>query len=208
MESYSVLLLSTATIAFLHALAPDHWMPFAMIAKAQRWSNRKLSIVTFLCGLGHVGSSILIGAVGLMLGFSLTQVHGTESSRGEVALLLLIGFGAAYALWGLKHAREHHHMEVDNRKTVTFWALFTIFVFGPCEPLIPLMFLAVQFGWYGILSVGMVFSAITISMMEVQSVLAYSGAKLFWPHSIERYSHAMAGAVIAFTGVFVWVMGI
>ena len=176
--SLSVLILSTTTIGIIHALAPDHWVPFVSIARAQRWSPAKLVGVTLLSGLGHVGSSILIGALGLALGFGLTGLEALESQRGEVAGLLLIGFGLAYAVWGLKQMRRHRHEPLDPRRAVTIWALVAIFVLGPCEPLIPLMFLSAAHGWGAVLIVSGLFGLITLVMMVGQAYLAYRGLDL------------------------------
>ena len=166
-KGYFLLLASTVSIAFLHALAPDHWMPFAVIGKAQKWSRAKLIWMTFVSGIGHVGSSILVGAIGILLGFSLSKLTAAESHRGEIALWLLIGFGIAYMVWGLKKARDYKHEHIDaeklKSKTVTLWTLFAIFVLGPCEPLIPLMFLATDYGWSGILLTSLAFSFVQYS---------------------------------------------
>lgn len=211
--SFLTLILSTVSIAFLHALAPDHWLPFAMIGKAQKWSIRKLIFVTFIGGIGHVGSSILLGFIGLFIGIELSKLEGLEALRGEVGLWLLIGFGIAYALWGLKHARHpHRHEIVDekilNRKTVTVWTLFAIFVLGPCEPLIPLFFISLKFKLVGVITVAVVFSIVTWVMMIGQTLLSYFGVQLIKFGNFERYSHTIAGVVIALTGVFILVSGI
>ncbi|HHM24349.1 MAG TPA: hypothetical protein ENJ23_04830, partial [Bacteroidetes bacterium] len=175
MTSLSLLLGSTLTIGILHSLAPDHWVPFVSIGRAQKWSKSKLVMITFLSGIGHVGSSIVIGMIGLLLGFGLSHLEGIESQRGEIAGLLLIGFGTAYALWGIKHARQHHHKPIDPKKTVTVWMMIAIFVLGPCAPLIPLMFVAAAQGWHAVLLVSALFSAVTILMMVGQALLGYIG---------------------------------
>ena len=207
-DSLTVLLVSTVTIGFVHALAPDHWVPFVGIARAQNWSKGKLIWVTLLSGLGHVGSSVVIGGVGLVLGFGLTQLNGLESQRGEVAGLLLIGFGLAYAVWGLKHLRHHHHHEVDPKRQVTIWALVAVFLLGPCEPLIPLMFLGAAHGWRAVALVCGFFSAVTLLMMVGQALLGYLGLGLVRWHKLEHYSHTLAGLVIAITGGMVMFLGI
>ncbi len=211
--SFITLLVSTASIAFLHALAPDHWLPFIMIGRAQKWSIRKLIFVTFIAGIGHVGSSVLIGLIGLFIGMELSKLEGLEALRGEVGLWLLIGFGVAYALWGLKHARHpHKHEIVDekilNKKVVTVWTLFAVFVLGPCEPLIPLFFISLKFQIAGIIGVIVVFSVMTWIMMIAQAVIGYLGIQLVKFGTLERYSHTIAGIVIALTGVFILVSGV
>jgi len=119
------LILSAIGIGFLHSLAPDHWLPFASIAKAQGWSRKKLLVVSFLAGAAHVGSSIVLGALGIFLGLGLVNLEGAESFRGNIAGFLLIGFGVAYTIWGLKHLR-HNHLHLDATKNVTVWALIAI----------------------------------------------------------------------------------
>lgn len=211
-NSLWVLLTSTAFIAFIHALAPDHWMPFVAIGKAQGWSKIRLLWVTFISGLGHVGISIVFSVIGILLGFSLSRLKNIEGHRGEVAIWLLIGFGIAYMIWGIKKAREHHHHDIDQeqlkKKAVAVWTLFAIFILGPCEPLIPLVFLGYNYGYAGVVGVCAIFSFITIFMMLAQSLLVFMGIQWVKSDIAERYSHAFAGLVIALTGVFVMALGI
>jgi len=201
------LLVSSLAIAFLHALAPDHWVPFVAIGRAQRWSRGRLSLITFLAGLGHVGSSIALGAIGIILGFTLANLKAVESSRGNIAGLVLVGFGLAYGVWGLKQMKRSHS-DFEARRALAVWALVAIFVLGPCEPLIPLMFLGVQYGWTGVWLVSALFGATTILMMLFQSLLAYSGVRLLAAEKLEKWTHATCGLVIAFTGGLVIILGI
>lgn len=204
--SFSALVISTISIAIVHSFAPDHWLPFVMIGKAQRWTKTKHAWITAVAGVAHVGSSVILGCVGILLGMATIHLKGIEAARGQIGVLLLIGFGLAYAVWGLKRAQNHHHhsFELSEKKVVTLWTLFAVFVLGPCEPLIPLMFLATSFGLSGIVTVTVVFSFMTLVMMVGQVLLGMSGIQLIKHEFAERYSHAMAGAVIALTGVFLW----
>ena len=204
------LLLSTTSVAFLHALAPDHWLPFAMLAKSSSFRVKKLVGMATLAGIGHVASSLLIGSVGLMLGFSLSKLQTTEVARAHITLWLLIGFGVAYALWGLKHAMHPHpHLELKQALQLyairRMWTLFAIVVFGPCEPLIPLMFLAYPSGVLAIVQVSVVFSLVTVAMIVIQSCLAFFGIGSVRFSVIQRYAHALSGLVIALTGIIVLV---
>lgn len=209
LTSLSVVLASTASIAFIHALAPDHWVPFVGIGRAQGWSPWKMTWVTVLSGLGHVSSSILIGVVGLALGFGLSGLETFESQRGEVAGLLLVGFGIAYALWGIRYARAHSHVHIDEKKAVTIWMLMVLFALGPCEPLIPLMFVSAAHGWDAVLLVSGLFGLITIVMMVGQALLAYRGIDLLSMLRVDhRHGHTIAGGVIAATGLMVMFLGI
>lgn len=209
----NLLIASAVSVAFFHSLAPDHWLPFVALAKGSRWSMGKLGWISTLAGIGHVASSLLLGLIGLWAGVAIHHLQGTEAWRGNVAVWLLIGFGVAYALWGLKHA-QHPHPHVSVKDAVKAyaarraWLLIAILVFGPCEPLIPLMFLAVQKGLVAVWVTSLVFSVVTIAMIVGQSCLSYAGLHLIQAPWMERYAHVLAGLVIALTGFFVMILGI
>ncbi|MFI5166550.1 MAG: sulfite exporter TauE/SafE family protein [Thermoanaerobaculales bacterium] len=233
MDAFSLdLLIAAAAIALTHTvLGPDHTLPFVMLAQARGWSQRRTLVVTFLCGLGHVGSSVVLGVVGLALGFGVAHLTAAENARGGLAAWALVAFGLAYAVWGVRHAvrqrtglvphvhhghvhlhtqgeQRHEHAGVDRSRT-TFWALFTIFVLGPCEPLIPLFVLPASRGrWETAALTAVVFSVITIATMLTLVSLALSGVKRLPLAAFERWSHALAGAVIAGSGLIVIVLGV
>lgn len=208
----SILLVSTASVAFIHALAPDHWMPFAVLGKSLKWSKAKLFGITFIAGIGHMGISIVFSIIAILLGFSLSKVKNIEGYRSDIALWLLIGFGIAYMVWGIKQAREKKHKaiseEVLKTKRIAVWTMFIIVILGPCEPFIPLAFLSYNYGRVGLISVSLIFSIITIMMMLLQSLLAFMGIQFIKNELVERYAHAFAGLVIALTGIFVMFAGI
>lgn len=212
-----LLIFSSLSIGILHAMAPDHWLPFVMIGRAQQWSAWKITKVVSLAGLGHVGSSVIIAIVGLMLGAMLEHVNGWEEMRGNIASLLLIVFGAGYAAWGVKnygrhtheHAEHHEHPHGGNTSAVvSYWTLFALIIFGPCEPLIPLLFASVPFGWLAITAVFTVFGVVTVGMMLLQVHLAMLGLSFMRSHFFEDASHVIAGVVIVLTGIAIRVLGI
>ncbi len=207
-----ILLASAVSLAILHALAPDHWMPFVALARGSRWKMRRLAFITTLAGLGHVLSSLLLGFAGVWAGLAMNRLTGVEAWRGNMAAWLLIGFGAAYALWGIKHAQHPHpHLSMEDAVKAyaarRVWMLIAILIFGPCEPLIPLMFLAYKDGMAAVTLVAAVFSAITVAMVVGQSCLVYSGVRLIRAPWVEKYAHAMAGGVIVLTVLLVLMLG-
>lgn len=209
----TLLLTSAISVAFFHALAPDHWLPFVALARSARWPMGKLAWVATCAGLGHVCSSLLLGVVGLWAGHSVHRLAGAEAWRGPIGLWLLIGFGVAYALWGWKHAQHPHpHISVEDAVRAyaarRVWMLFAIIVFGPCEPLIPLMFVAAGQGLATVWAVSVAFSVVTVAMVVGQSVLSYAGVRLVHAPWMERYAHALAGLVIVLTAVLVMTVGI
>jgi sulfite exporter TauE/SafE len=222
----TALLLTAASIGFVHTvLGPDHYLPFVAMAHARNWSRPKTIVITALCGVGHVLSSVVLGLVGVALGSAVSALVSIESVRGDLAAWGLIAFGLVYFVWGLRRAsrhlphthgpigdrtHQHHdhepndpgHHHVSEKANITPWVLFTIFVLGPCEPLIPiLMYPAVQHSYSGMIVVTTVFGVTTISTMIVSVLLLQRGIKLIPVARIERYAHALAGAVILLCGV-------
>ncbi len=217
----SVLLLGTAGIAVLHTLAgPDHYLPFIVMGRARRWSPARTVFWTVLCGLGHVGSSVLLALVGVLLGFGLERVQFIEGFRGNLAAWAMIAFGLAYLVWGLKkaaRAETHAHAHGPGGHAggdapgfrLTPWVLFTIFVFGPCEPMIPLvMYPAAQGSWADVWTVVATFSVLTIGAMLAVVLLAMKGLSLLPAGRFERYNHAAAGGTILLAGCAIQFLGL
>ncbi len=111
----------SASVALLHTLTgPDHYLPFIAIGRAKSWSLPRTLGLTAVCGLGHVGSSIVLGLVGVAFGLSIFKLSATESSRGQVAAWLLFIFGCTYtvvALWRMLRSRTHTHSHIHSDGT-------------------------------------------------------------------------------------------
>jgi sulfite exporter TauE/SafE len=226
----TVLAVTAASIGVGHTLlGPDHYLPFVVLARARGWSKATTVLITVLCGIGHVGSSIVLGMAGIALGVAVTRIEGIESARGDIAAWLLTAFGLVYMVWGLRRAARHRshshpHAHVDGERhdhihdhecahlhphdqaaaapALTPWVLFTIFVFGPCEPLIPiLMYPAAAKSAFGVALVAGVFGAATILTMLATVLLLSFGLSRLPTRGLERYSHALAGLAIFACGV-------
>jgi nickel/cobalt transporter (NicO) family protein len=226
----SLLLITTVSIAFIHTLTgPDHYLPFIVIAKAKKWSITKTAWFTTLCGLGHVGSSVILGFVGIALGLAVGKLELWEGVRGSIITYLFTAFGLVYFVWGIRrairnkphkhihfhkdsephqhehtHTKEHLHIheEKDKKVNLTPWILFTIFIFGPCEPLIPLVMYPAAKNNYGeLLMVTLIFSLITILTMLTLVLVTSYGIKLIPMKTMEKYSHALAGGTILLCGL-------
>ena len=226
---------TAATIGVLHTLlGPDHYLPFIVMSRARRWPLRRTAIITFLCGMGHVLSSVVLGMVGVAFGIAVTRMEAFEELRGSLAAWLLIGFGFAYFAWGLHrairsrphrhrhahhggefhthehvHLSEHTHPHGTAARSLTPWVLFTVFVFGPCEPLIPiLMYPAARSSVLGMILVAGVFAASTIGTMLSVVALSAWGVSFARLGPLERYTHALAGAAICLSGVAIQFLGL
>ena len=234
-SSITLLSVTAVTIGFFHTLlGPDHYLPFIVLSQAKKWSLRKTMIITFLCGIGHVLSSVVIGLIGIAVGISVGKLVSIESFRGNIAAWLFIAFGFVYMIisirnlvrkkrhshshfhfGGQKHEHEHNHndehvhIHEEEAFNTTPWILFLIFVFGPCEPLIPIvMYPAAENNISGAVLVSILFSIVTIvTMMSI--VLAFRfGLNKMKLKPFEKYSNLLAGTMIFITGLAIQFLGL
>ena len=243
----NVLCGTAAVVGLVHTLlGPDHYVPFVVMSRVGEWSIRKTFIVTLLCGLAHVLSSVALGGIGVGMGVAVFKLESVESIRGDIAGWLLTGFGLAYVVWGVRravlnkphthfhahadgtvHTHEHVHQaehlhihaappadpavshgtplgqaqSVRSDASLTPWVLFTVFGFGPCEPLIPIvMYPAAAGSAWGVAIVTAIFGAATISTMMTMVLIGYRAMDAIPLGRLERYSHALAGIALLACG--------
>ncbi len=218
------------TTGVIHTLmGPDHYVPFIAMARARHWSLPRTLALTLACGVGHVLGSLVLGAVGIAVGMAVGGLDAFESARSHIAAWLMLGFGLAYTVWGVQRAirnKPHRHLHVhadgtvhdhththvddhahvhtadDKPASITPWVLFTLFVFGACEPLIPqLMYPAAQGSWWALVLVVGVFAVGTLSTMTLCVAVGYLGLARLSLEPLERYAHAAAGLAVTTCGL-------
>ena len=234
-NEFIILAGTAATVGFFHTiLGPDHYLPFIVLSRARQWSSVRTAMITLLCGIGHVLSSIILGSIGIVLGIAVFKLEVIESSRGEVAAWLLIAFGFTYFIWGIhrairsrphehshtheneeihlhshNHIKDHSHIHTSKSDGSTPWILFTIFVFGPCEPLIPLvMYPAAKGNMTAVAIVASIFGLTTIATMLCIVLASFYGLSKLPLHNLEKYSHALAGLAIFLCGGAIKFLGL
>ncbi len=227
---------TAASIGFVHTiLGPDHYIPFIAMSKARGWSPVRTAWITALCGLGHVLSSIVLGFAGILLGTVVFRLESIESIRGDIAGWFLIAFGLVYMLWGLRRAirgrshthlhrhgdgeaHDHAHSHVEDhshahgaagKRKLTPWVLFTIFVLGPCEPLIPLiMYPAARSSMSSVVIVALTFGTVTlVTMLGCVFAGIYGLSRISFPQ-MHRYTHAFAGFAVLLCGCSIKFLGL
>jgi nickel/cobalt exporter len=234
MNEMRLLLVSAGTLGVIHTLlGPDHYLPFIVLSKARKWTPARTIWITIISGLGHVGSSVVIGLIGIAMGISLSKIEAIEAIRGSLVGWMLIAFGILYSLYGLykyfkrgahmhlpsflrprsiRHRDLHLNENVENENDagrLTPWILFLIFVFGPCEVLIPmLIYPAAQHSGMGIFLVALVFGTATIGTMLVIVMLGYKGVSMLRFKGKEYQIHMLAGLVILLAGAGMQFLGL
>jgi len=230
---------TAATIAFVHTLlGPDHYLPFVALAKSRQWSVAKAMRTTLLCGSGHIVGSVVLGFAGIYASVQLNALEWIEGMRGDVAAWALVSFGLIYMVWGLRrgyrkkahshwhshdgkrhrHTHQHHHEHGhvhsaentdNNKRSIAGWAIFIVFVLGPCEPLIPiLMFPAAKESLVGLVAVTSVFALVTVLTMLAAVAFSMWGLQSVRLPKIERFNEAIAGGTITMCGLSIVVLGL
>jgi len=227
-----------AIAAVVHTLTgPDHYLPFIALAKSRGWNMTRAMVWTFVCGVGHIATALLLAAGFLFLGEWLSKEHFKliDDHRGNIAAWLLIALGAAYTAWGIRaailsrphthththedgevHVHKHSHKCAGHRHwherpataKVLPWILFIIFAFGPCEAIWPLLAAATVVGRICLIVSTLVFAVITILTMMVTVALALRGIQFLRLGFLERYAHAIAGLTILLCGIAIAFLGL
>jgi hypothetical protein len=226
-----LLMLTAITVACLHTFSgPDHYVPFIALSKSRGWPFTKTIFWTIVCGCGHVWSSVLLALGGAGIGWSLSKVSWLEGVRGGIAGWTMMLFGVVYFLWGLyrvgrnkthKHfdmvedgtlyVYEHQHGQAvasSERHKVTPWVMFIVFLLGPCEPMIPLLYFpAAQNSWLGMFLLIAVYTICTLLTMVFMVVLGYYGFSFIKTDKLEKYMHPIGGLTVLICGVGMVFMG-
>lgn len=114
------------------------------------------------------------------------------------------------------HFGEHSHVHtgVDSAdeaptRTLSAWAIFVVFVLGPCEPLIPvLMFPAARESVSGVIAVAGIYALATVMTMLFAVTAACWGMQRLQMPGLNRYGQAIAGGVILCCGLGIAVLGL
>ena len=229
-----LLLMSAASLGVIHTLlGPDHYLPFIVLGKARNWSRPRTLWITFISGVGHVAGSVILGLIGIGMGISLSKLESIEASRGSLVGWMLIAFGLLYTAYGIykyvkrgahihlpaflrprsiRHADLHldvKELEKEDAGRLTPWILFLIFVFGPCEVLIPmLIYPAANQSGLGVFLVALVFGIATVGTMMLVVFLGYQGLSMVRLKGREHQLHLFAGLVILLAGAGMQFLGL
>ncbi len=222
MTSTAVLLfLSACGTATLHAMIPDHWLPFVVMARAQRWSSRRTVILTGSAGLLHVTLSILLAVAAIALGAPSARELAARAGRPleSITGALLLLFGLAYGAWAYQregrahahataadrtppHVHAHGHLlERWFRRVVSGGALVVLIGISPCAVLAPILFVASTEGHAAVLAAALGFAVCTILTMIVVTLVALRSIRRLDSPFLSRYGDLISGALLALVGI-------
>ncbi|WP_019924993.1 hypothetical protein [Nocardia sp. BMG111209] len=222
------LLAAAAGAGFGHAVLPDHWVPLAVMARAQRSSLPRVLRLSGLAGVAHVALSLLLGAIVIGIGLQFRDV--VERRENLVVGGLLIVTGLALAVLELRgrghghshdehgahghaghehehqHGHEHEHAGSGDRGRVG--RLLSVAVpFGaaasPDLTILPIFLAAGAVGTTAALGTLIVFALVTIATIVVATTLGALAGYRLRGERVDRNANLITAAVLAIIGILV-----
>jgi nickel/cobalt transporter (NicO) family protein len=230
MNSVPLLLAAAATVGFLHAILPDHWVPLAVIARTRRWTMWRTARITLLASGGHVLTSILLGGVIALIGLQFRSVFEAQQSHIVGATLTVTGL--VFMVIGVRERKhphphshehgqdhagdnllphEHDHSETsDGERHSAGRRLANIAIpFGaaasPDLTILPIFLAASAIGFTAVTGVLAAFSVVTIATFLGLTLSATAIGYQVKGEWLERNGNTITGFVLVLIGVAVLV---
>jgi nickel/cobalt exporter len=190
------LLTGSALLSLFHALIPSHWLPVVAIGRQQEWSPGRVLGVTFLAGLAHVLSTVLIGIGLAALGGTLNaQVRAFSA---WIAPAILMAWGAYYIYEHYRHHHFHLHRKVSGRGLIA--SLAVAMFFSPCLEIEGYFLAAGPYGWAFVGWMALVYGTVTIAGMLIWVRLALTGLQRLNWHAWEHNAGLITGLTLLASG--------
>lgn len=195
------IIIGSLLISLLHAVIPNHWLPVLAIGKKEGWSLAETSRITFIAGMTHVISTIIIGLLLGLIGSELTEHIEHFTHIIGPSILVLMG------LYFIRQHYKHHHfhlqkgvMEKKTKGSIISALIIAMFL-SPCMEIEAYFLLAGAEGWYLMAAIAIMYSIITIAGMLIWIRIVYKGLlKLNW-HKWEHNAGIITGFVLIITGI-------
>jgi len=194
------IIVGSLVLSVLHALIPNHWLPVLAISRKENWTLSQTTSVTFISGLSHALSTVLIGLIIGLLGVKLAE--NIEDLTHILAPVILISLGIFYIYQHYRHKHFHVHLEVKTvSKQKIILTLVIAMFFSPCFEIEAYFLMAGTHGWSQVLLLALLYTLVTVTGMVVWVRLAYKGLlKLNW-HALEHNAGIITGATLVLTGI-------
>lgn len=193
----SALLIGSLLLSIFHALIPSHWLPVLAIGRQEGWSSRQTLWITFVTGLAHVLSTVLVGLLLAALGGVLAQEMDAFTHWIAPALLAILGTFYLY-----QHYRHHHfHLHRQSTRWGVIGTLAAAMFLSPCLEIEGYFLAAGQYGWGFIALMALLYGLVTISGMLLWVYLALHGLKRLDWHAWEHSAGLITGITLILSGL-------
>lgn len=193
--------------AFLHAALPTHWLPFALVGRAQRWSANQVLAVVAVAGLAHVAVTAAVGSLIVVAGLVLDQwVAGLLPYLSAVLLFAFGGFYLIRSVVRQPQLADGPPLEASGpavSHAAAFWALVATMAISPGEVLLPFYLNQAQGGAGVLAALTVMFALGTVLGMALFTLLARAGWSVLRLERWARYEGAVLGLALIAIGLLV-----
>jgi putative Mn2+ efflux pump MntP len=196
------LLTGTIMLSLLHGLIPSHWLPVLALKEKFGWQGSKTVRIACLAALTHSLSTFLLGVILGLFSLALAEELSSYTRWVIPSLLVLIG---SYFI--IQHHRHHHFHIAEKQKLEKAGAtqVVTLLVFmmflSPCLEIEAYFLMAGTYGWMMILTVGVLYTIVSVLGITFWVYLAQKGLHRFNWHRLEHNAGLVAGGILVLTGI-------
>jgi len=194
------IIIGSLLISLLHAVIPNHWLPVLAIGKKEGWSLSETIRVTFIAGMAHVVSTVIIGFLLGLIGGELSGYINNFTRNIGPTILILVG------LYFVRQHYIHHHFHLRNEqiekktKSAIIFALIIAMFFSPCLEIEAYFLLAGTKGWYFMAAIALMYSVVSIAGMLIWIRIGFKGLKKVNWHKWEHNAGIITGVILIVTG--------
>ena len=216
-------IIGAAVVGILHMSAPDHWLTLCVLARNKKWAPKKLFGISFMTAIGHVGLSVVIGLVVVVIGLAFSHLISDYLDTG-IGIAMVVG-GLVVGIIPLvrknphhhdhshehEHNHEHDHEHDEGRKydkltsKIGYFAIIGA-ALSPDPSIIPVYFSAISAGFYFALELSVVFAVASVVTLLLLVQLGTMGLAKTLARIPEKYNDSMVGFVIMAVGIYVLIV--
>jgi nickel/cobalt exporter len=219
MANFFAYIIGAAVVGILHMSAPDHWLTLCVLARNKKWAPKKLFGISFMTAIGHVGLSIAMGLVVVVIGlvFSHLISYYLDTAIG----IAMVGGGLVVGIIPLvrktshhhNHTRDHEHIDREHDKEkhgkltskIGYFAVMGA-ALSPDPSIIPIYFSAISAGFYFAIELSVIFAVASIVTLLLLVQLGTMGLAKTLARIPEKYNDSMVGFVIMAIGIYVLIV--
>ncbi len=199
-----VLLWGSAALSLLHALLPNHWLPFVLLAQTEGWTVQQTIRNASIAVIAHLLSTTSIGTI---IGWTSLQLRSYFLHWLHIIGAMLFGFLGIYFLF--RSPQHHHRRKKRVRQTRSILVTLVIaMLFSPCLELTAYYIPAAAYGWNAIIGISLVYIFITSVVVLTLVLLGYYGLAHFLQHhpeQVHRMVHRVTGVIFVIFGILLMV---
>lgn len=193
MYSSLIFILVAVVIAFLHMIAPDHWLPLTALSVKRGYNSRKIKAISAILGFLHGSTSVLLSLFILFLGIDLFGVGKLK----EISLIVLVAVAIYIVVNSTREGKSSSKIENTS-------LLVSIF---PDPAFLPIIIVSDKFGtvYISVISFAFILTSILSLMLVLIVVMAgiSDRASKINPVTVDR----IVALALALTAVYIYFFG-